>query len=97
MKLSKIVDAKVKRGHEIHKKTIEALTVQIEGATLRGSTNHTYSGLRIAVLAIIQAHKLTEVEAQKVVDKIGLYVSKDDLQTWCRSRYKHLEEGKFGI
>ncbi len=87
MKISKIVDAKVKRGISIHKKTIAALATQLDGATVGGRTDKSYNGLRIAVLAIIQGHNLTFEEAKKVVDKVGLYVSKDDLNDWVRPRY----------
>ena len=70
----------------IDKKTILALKLQMEASIYRGFTGSTYNGIRIATLSIIQAHKLTQVQAQKVVNKVGFYISKNELKLWVKRR-----------
>lgn len=68
-------------------RTIEALKTQIESSTRAGITDSAYYGLNIATFAIIQAHKLTLEEAQKVVDKVGIYITRKNLEMWIK-QYK---------
>ena len=72
----------------IDKKTILALKLQMEASIYRGFTGSMYNGIRIATLSIIQAHKLTQVQAQKVVNKVGFYISKNELKLWVKKEIK---------
>lgn len=70
----------------ISEKTIEALRIQIEGSERCGNLQGSYTGLRLAVLCLIQAHELSFEKARKVINKVDIYVSRAELLKWLREK-----------
>lgn len=66
----------------IHSKTMKALKGQIEHATKGGQTRETYTGLIAALLAILQAHGYSVKEADKILTKYSICVSRLDLEKY---------------
>lgn len=63
-------------------KVFYALKVQMENATAQGKTTKDYAGLCTATLAIIQVFKLNFLQAKKVVNYVGFYISDEKLLLW---------------